>query len=51
VTAFVLSALIKTTRPLELKWVSVKGDLKEGDKVAIRGAERLTDDQLVVVNS
>lgn len=32
-------------------WVSVSGDLKEGDKVAIRGAERLRDGETVVVHS
>lgn len=32
-------------------WVSVSGDLKEGDKVAIRGAERLRDGEKVEVNS
>lgn len=32
-------------------WVAVKGDLKDGDQVAIRGAERLNDGQLVVINS
>ncbi|SFB92541.1 efflux RND transporter periplasmic adaptor subunit [Pseudoalteromonas denitrificans] len=30
--------------------VSIEGDLLDGDKVAIRGAERLTEGQLVVVN-
>ena len=29
------------------EWVSVKGDLKEGDSVAIRGVERLQDGQQV----
>lgn len=33
------------------EWVSVKGDLKDGDQVAIRGAERLSDGQLVEVHS
>jgi RND family efflux transporter MFP subunit len=32
-------------------WVAVKGDLKDGDQVAIRGAERLSDGQLVDINS
>lgn len=33
-----------------LERVAVQGNLAEGDNVAIRGAERLTDGQLVVVN-
>lgn len=32
-------------------WVSVTGELKVGDKVAIRGAERLQNGQSVVVNT
>ena len=33
------------------EWVSVSGDLKDGDQVAIRGAERLQDGQVVEVHS
>lgn len=32
-------------------WVSIKGDLAQGDKVAIRGAERLREGQSVVIQS
>ncbi|TQV88854.1 efflux RND transporter periplasmic adaptor subunit [Aliikangiella coralliicola] len=32
-------------------WVTVQGDLKQGDQVATRGAERLQDGQIVVVQS
>jgi len=34
----------------DLNRVAVQGDLVEGDKVAIRGAERLSEGQLVVAN-
>ncbi len=47
-----------TARRLKVKvgkgkdqWVSVVGDLKEGDRVAIRGAERLAEGQSVVIQN
>lgn len=32
------------------EWVSIEGDIEAGDKVATRGAERLTEGQTVTVN-
>jgi RND family efflux transporter MFP subunit len=32
-------------------WVTVTGEIKQGDKVAIRGAERLTEGQSVIIQS
>lgn len=31
------------------EWVTVTGDIKQGDRVAIRGAERLTEGQSVII--
>ncbi len=32
-------------------WVTIVGDIKQGDKVAVRGAERLVDGQNVIIQS
>jgi len=32
-------------------WVSIQGDIQEGDRVATRGAERLTEGQQVTINA
>ena len=32
-------------------WVTVTGEIKQGDRIAIRGAERLTNGQLVIIQS